>query len=507
MHLEFEKTHDVLVDELRDTVKLRSTHAGTSKRLAKRWDHRLSDESLTQGVSPLKDSAKTLNPSTTIPLGTGRPTSVFYPWQSMGMTGTKESRQSRALNPKNPMICTKGENAFDLASALNYAEPCGWSQLVAAFREYTGLIHSPPYQDWETTLTCGSTSAIDITLRMFCNRGDWILTEAFTYPGTLMALRAQGIKPQSIEMDEDGLVPEDLDAKLRCWDTSRGRKPFVLYTIPSGHNPTGITQSTARKNAIYQIAERHNLLILEDDPYYFLRLNESSTSSDTSFPFSPLSQFRKSLPTSYLSLDKSGRVIRVESTSKILAPGLRCGWLTASRQIVDIFVNFAEVGPSTPSGPSQVMLYKLLVENWGQEGFADWLNHLSTEYGLRRDVMIAACEKYLPKEVCTWTTPTHGMFSWITVDLARHPAGGADKRTEEQYHAAAAAAVEDRIYERAESNGVFVARGSWFNVESCVDKVFFRMTFAATASQDDLTRGVEQFGRAVRDEFRSSKAW
>lgn len=490
MHLEFDQTHDVLVE------KLPPLYLSPSKRLAKRWDHRLSDESLTQGVSPLKDSAKTLNPSTTIPLSTGRPTSLYYPWQSMVMTETEESRQSRALNPTKPMECEKGETAFDLSCALNYAEPMGWSQLVVCFREHTDLIHNPPYQDWDTTLTCGSTSAIEIALRMFCNRGDWILTETFTYPGTLMALRAQGLKTEGIEMDDDGLVPEDLDAKLQFWDKSRGRKPFFLYTIPSGHNPTGITQSTARKNAIYQIAEKHDLLILEDDPYFFLRLNQPSASLDTHPSSSLFGKFQKSLPTSYLSLDKSGRVIRVESTSKVFAPGLRCGWLTASKQIVDIFANFAEVGPSSPSGPSQVMLYKLLVEKWGQEGFIDWLSHLSGEYRLRRDTMIAACEKHLPKEICTWTTPTHGMFLWITVDLKRHP-GCAEKRTEQQ-----CLTIEDRISERAENNGVLVARGSWFNVDSFTDRVFFRMTFVATASQDYLEEGVKQFGRALKDEFR-----
>ncbi|KAK2839262.1 hypothetical protein FQN49_006311 [Arthroderma sp. PD_2] len=497
MNLEYGKTNGVHVDEVRDAVKLRLAHAVASKRLAKRWDYRLSEESRTQGVSPLKDSAKTVNPSKMIPLGTGRPSSLFYPWQSMTMTGTKESRQSRALNATSPMTCTKGEGAFDLSSALNYAEPSGWGQLVDSFRENTRLIHNPPYQDWDTTLTCGSTSAIDIALRMFCNRGDWILTETFTYPGTLMASKAQGLRTQGVEMDKDGLIPEDLDAKLRCWDTSRGRKPFILYIIPSGQNPTGITQSTARKHAIYQTAERHDLLILEDDPYFFLRLNKSPTSLDV---YAPLpGKFQNSLPTSYLSLDKSGRVIRAESTSKILAPGLRCGWLTASRQIIDIFMNFAEVGPSSPSGPSQAMLYKLLVEDWGQEGFTKWLNHLSREYGSRRDAMIAACDKHLPKKICTWTTPTHGMFLWVTVDLERHP-DRAEKRAE-QCHA-----VEARIYERAESNGVLVAKGSWFSVESHVDKVFFRMTFVATASQEDLEQGVEQFGRAVRDEFRLSKA-
>ncbi|KAG6993708.1 aminotransferase swnA [Physcia stellaris] len=481
MHLECDKTHDVLVDEVRDTVKLRPTPAGTSKRLAKRWDHRWSDESLTQGVSPLKDSAKTVNPSTTIPLGTGRSSSLYYPWQTMSMTGTKESHQPRALNPtNNPMTCTKGETAFDLCSALNYAEPSGWSQLVACFRETTSTIHDPPYKDWATTLTCGSTSAIDIALRMFCNRGDWILTETFTYPGTRMACRAQGLQTQGIAMDEDGLVPADLDAQLRNWDPARGRKPFVLYTIPSGHNPTGITQSAARKSDIYALAERHDLLILEDDPYFFLRLDCSH-----------------SLPTSYLSLDRAGRVLRVESTSKILAPGLRCGWMTASAQIVAMFTNFAEVGPSSPSGPSQVMLYKLLVETWGPAGFADWLTRLSAQYAERRDAMVAACERFLPKGVCRWRRPTQGIFLWVTVLLEGISGGkGVEEGRRERCRG-----VEERIAERAEGNGVLVARGSWFDVGSCADRVFFRMTFVASASQDDLERGVEQFARAVRDEF------
>ena len=498
MHLESDDIH-VVPDDFKDTLKLRPTCSATSGKIARRIDHRLSDESLTQGASPLKDSAKTVNPSTTIPLGTGRSASLFYPWQSMTMTGTKESRQARTLNATSPMTCTKGETAFDLSSALNYAEPSGWSQLVASFRDTVGLVHNPPYQDWDTTLTCGSTSAIDIVLRIFCNRGDWILTERFTYPGTLMAARAQGLKTQAINMDEDGLVPEDLDVKLRCWDTLRGRKPFVLYTIPSGQNPTGITQSTARKNAIYRVAERHDLLIIEDDPYFFLRLNKASIAPDVSPRVSSFDHFQKSLPTSYLSLDTSGRVIRAESTSKILAPGLRCGWLTASRQVVDIFANFAEVGPSSPSGPSQVMLYKLLVEDWGQEGFAAWLNYLSGEYAARRDVMIAACDEHLPKEICTWTRPSHGIFLWITVDLKSHPDCATNGA--EQCHA-----IEDRIYECAESNGVLVARGSWFNVGSCTDKVFFRMTFVATASQANIREGVERFGRAVRHDFAPTEA-
>ncbi|EFQ97953.1 aromatic amino acid aminotransferase [Nannizzia gypsea CBS 118893] len=493
MHLEFEKAHDVLLDDVRDTINRRPPQFSTSKRLANRWNHRLSYESLSQGVSPLKNSVKTSTPLVPIPLGVGRPASLFYPWQSMTMTGTKES------NTASPMTCKIGEVAFDLSSALNYADPSGSTELVACFRENTRLIHNPPYHDWDTTLTCGSTSAIDIVLRMFCNRGDWILTEASTYTGTVMASKAHGLKIQSIEMDEEGLVPADLDFKLRHWDMSRGRKPYVLYTIPSGHNPTGVTQSTARKAAIYQVAERYDLLILEDDPYFFLRLDASSSSLDINPPYSSFEKLRASLPSSYLSLDKAGRVIRVDSTSKILAPGLRCGWLTASKQIVEIFENFAEVGPAPPGGPSQVMLYKLLVESWGQEGFANWLNHLSREYKSRRDIMIAACSQHLPAGLCAWTTPTHGMFLWITIDLRRHP-DYSEKRTSLSLD------LEEKIYQRAANHGVAVAKGSWFNIETCLDKVFFRVTFVSTTCLDELEYGIKRLGVAVREEFRLPKA-
>ncbi|EFY95964.2 aminotransferase family protein [Metarhizium robertsii] len=495
MHLERDKVYDAPEGEVWSTVKPASTHnSAAPKRLAQRWNHRWSDESLTQGVSPLKDSSKTVKASTTIPLGTGRPTALYYPWQSVSMAGTEASRQPRGLKPTlaGNMTCSKGEAAFDLSSALNYGEPSGWSQLVAFFRETTGRVHRPPYADWDTTLTCGSTSAVDLVLRMFCNRGDCVLAERFTYPGTLMASRAQGLRTVGIAMDADGLVPEALDAALRGWDAaSRGRKPFVLYTIPSGHNPTGVTQSAARKRAVYQVAERHDLLIVEDDPYFFLRLGRGGGG--------------ESLPTSYLSLDTAGRVVRVESTSKILAPGLRCGWLTASRQVVDMFGNFAEVGPSSPAGPSQAMLYKLLVESWGPEGFAGWLDYLSGEYGRRRDVMVAACERHLPREVCAWTAPTHGMFLWVGAALERHPryqeSGARDQDRDADADAELCRAVEDGICARAEANGVLVARGSWCRVGGGADRAFFRMTFVATAEAADLERGVAQFGRAVRDEF------
>lgn len=85
--------------------------------------------------------------------------------------------------------------------------------------------------------------------------------------GTNSTTRFLGVK-----MDSEGLLPDALDELLSNWDAkSRGaRKPFVLYTVPSGQNPTGATQGTERRRAIYKVAQKHDLYILEDEPYYFL---------------------------------------------------------------------------------------------------------------------------------------------------------------------------------------------------------------------------------------------
>jgi aromatic amino acid aminotransferase I len=109
-------------------------------------------------------------------------------------------------------------------------------------------------------------------------------------------------------------------------------------------------------------------------------------------------------------MDVDGRVLRMDSFSKVVVPGSRLGWVTASEQIVERFIRHAEVANQGPSGFSQVILHKLLDERWGHEGYLRWLMNLRMEYTKRRDVMVAACEEFLPREVVSWNTPQAGMF-------------------------------------------------------------------------------------------------
>lgn len=250
---------------------------------------------------------------------------------------------------------------------------------------------------------------------MFCDkeRGDTVLTEAFSFSTALETVAPLGVKAAGVEIDEEGLIPEKMDELLSNWDAkARGsRKPHLLYTVPSGQNPTGATQGTERRQQIYRVAQKHDLYIIEDEPYYFLQM-QPYTGRDAPPVPAPTSvdDFISSLIPSLLTIDVDGRVMRMDSFSKVLVPGSRLGWITASAQIIERYVRHAEVASQGPSGFSQLILYKLLDETWGHEGYLRWLMNLRLEYTKKRNALLAACEDHLPGDLVSWVPPKAGMF-------------------------------------------------------------------------------------------------
>lgn len=458
---------------------------------AKNWDHRLSLESKSRYASTLKESGKLLSKSKMIPLGTARPSSEFFPWNGAIFSSAELPASPPLKSTCQAMRMSDNEpSTYELSRALGYGYAAGSPSLLRFVTEHVEMIHSPPYADWQSCLTCGSTSAMEIVLRIFCNRDDHVLAEEHTYSGTIEAAKPLGIKIQGIKMDHEGLVPDDLDAVLTSWDPARGPKPFLLYIIPSGQNPTGATQSVHRRKAIYQVAETHDLYIVEDDPYYFLTL------STTNQEYSGLSvdDYLNNLPLSYLSLDRSGRVLRLDSSAKILAPGLRCAWMTGCSQIIERFTMHTELSTIAPSGISQLMMYRLLEESWGHRGFIEWLAHLSNQYSKRCKILLDACARYLPPEYCTWTIPAAGMFVWIKIIWYKHKSLITSGQEEIK-------SIEHSIYLRACENGVLVSKGSWFCAEKeKVNELNFRLTFAA-AKSEELKESIQRFANAIKDEF------
>jgi aromatic amino acid aminotransferase I len=311
--------------------------------------------------------------------------------------------------------------AYDLSIALNYGQATGGAQMMRFVTEHTELVCDPPYADWRCCLTVGSTGALEQAYRMFFDRerGDSMLTEEYSFATALETAHPLGVKVVGIRMDEQGLLPESMDEILSGWDKSaRGaRKPHVLYTVPSGQNPTGATMSDKRRRDVYAVAQKHDVYIIEDEPYYFLQMQPYTGQNAPAVPPpASMEEFLDNLVPSLLSLDVDGRVMRMDSFSKVVVPGSRLGWVTASEQIIERYIRHSEVCNQGPSGFSQAILYKLLDETWGHDGYIEWLMNLRLEYTKRRDVMLAACEKYLPRDLVSWTPPAAGMFVSVTTD-------------------------------------------------------------------------------------------
>lgn len=491
----------------------KSTHS-RSKPEGRSLNHRLSLEIRNFSGSELKRSANQIFKTHMIPLGTGRPTADFYPWNSVTFNATSIGREvtnseikSGTVEP-GPHTIVKQGGAYDIARGLNYGHAAGSQALLRFITEHVEIVHNPPYKNWGTCLSCGSTSAIEAALRIFCNRGDTILTERYTYPGLIEAARLVGVHTFGIEMDAEGLTPNHLEQALRTWDDSRGPRPTVLYTIPSGQNPTGATQSMQRRVAIYQVAEDYDLVVIEDDPYYFLSTDlglDSVRNFDNAQreDLATTPSYLASLPPSLLALDTSGRVVRLDSASKILAPGLRAGWVTASDQIIDKFIAYHDVSTGGVSGPTQLMLWDLLDATWGHVGFFSWLDQLSARYRARLRILLKACDQYFPREFCTWLPPQNGMFLWTALDLLTHPITRHRDQTDKTalLMNSQILDIEARILSKALENGVQVTMGSLFDTDKTHNTtLYFRMTFA-TAEEFEIEAGVKIIANVIREEF------
>jgi aromatic amino acid aminotransferase I len=428
-----------------------------------------------------------------ISLGGGLPDPCYFPFNTLSTTIPKaghwhSTQETEVTIPRHSTKVT-----LDLARALQYTQGTGQAAMLKFAREHTEMVHHPPYADWQCLMTAGNTNAIDTCLRLFMNRGDALLIEEYSFPSVLECARPQGIHPVPCKLDAFGIIPEALDAQLDAWNAeAQGKKPHVLYIIPTGQNPTGSTLSADRRRDLYKVAQKHDLIILEDEPYYFLQMSKYTgpNSPDEPQPANAAS-FLDALVPSLLSLDVDGRVVRLDSFSKVIAPGARCGWLTGSAQLMERALRCNEVSIQCPSGFSQALLVMLL-ESWGHAGYLSWLVHLRAEYTRRRNALLDAMEKFLPKEYCHWHAPEAGMFVWMEIQYKQHP----------HFQQLGIDALEKELYLGAISHEVLVAQGSWFisDRDSPRPGLFFRATFAS-ASLEMMQIAVQRFAQSLKDSF------
>lgn len=269
-------------------------------------------------------------------------------------------------------------------TALQYGAGAGHPSLkerLCALMAEEGLEADPEL----VVVTHGAQQALDLVAKVFLDPGDELAVEAPCYVGALAAFRTYEPRFVEIPLDEEGMRVDLLEEALL-----RGARPKFVYTVPTFHNPAGVTMSLDRRRRLVALCREAGLPIVEDNPYGMLR-----------FEGEPLPCLR--------SLD-SDNVIYVGTLSKVFSPGVRVGWVLAPPGVARKLVLAKEAADLCTSPFMQLVGEEYLAGDW-------WREHLRSLVGIyraRRDAMLSALDTHFPPDA-RWTRPQGGFYVWVTL--------------------------------------------------------------------------------------------
>ncbi|KAJ7106425.1 pyridoxal phosphate-dependent transferase [Mycena crocata] len=338
-----------------------------------------------------------------ISLLAGRPNPSTFPFESITMKLKPTlAGMPAATDDDDPFNLTlDGE---ELNEALQYGATAGVVRFMDWLEKFQTHVHKrAPDGTWTVSVGSGSQDLMAKACECLVNDGDSVLLETPIYPGTLGFLAALPCSLIEVNADSQGLNPANLESVLSNWDAMHPGKRFpkILYTIPSGSNPTGASITEQRKIEVLKLAKKYNLLVLEDDAYAFLYYGPAGQQARSYFALEPEVN------------GEVGRVVRFDSFSKVLSSGMRLGYMSASPLLchaVNMITSNTNLQPATLT---QIMAYTLL-SRWGPDGFLAHCAGVAAYYRARRDVFEAVARKHLAG-LAEWTTPVAGMFLYIKV--------------------------------------------------------------------------------------------
>ncbi|KAI0247958.1 PLP-dependent transferase [Lactifluus subvellereus] len=452
-------------------------------------------------------------------------------WRLFGAAGKDDTTHVKLPHKPRP-----GDGGLNLTVALQYGPAIGLERTRAFMHEFIERIYSPAYDDWTHIVDTGNTDGWNRISNLLLNPGDTLLVEEWTYPSALTSTRPIDVRWKAVPMDSQGMRPDVLRAILAGWDIEKdGPRPRVIYTVPVGQNPSGITMGFERKKAIYAICVEYDLIIAEDDPYFFLQFGEYVPKLQRKAEGEPaesedVASFVLSLVPTYLKIDTQGRVIRMDTFSKTIAPGLRLGWVTCSPLFAERLERIGESSTQAPCGLGQALVIGLIAQ-WTFEGYVRWLRGLRSQYRHRRDFLIdclaeefdlfpapasvvpgawahavvlsayprgSALNKTRP--LLSFVPPSSGMFVWVQLHFGDVP----DKADED----GSVLTPERQFWERLIAAGVLVTPGWIFSPTDTEDRVLSmgvdpqigHMRLCYTPSDmETMRRGLKIFAQTLRE--------
>ncbi len=299
----------------------------------------------------------------------------------------------------------------------------------------------------------GSTWGVDMITHQLAGPGDTILVDAPSYRDALHIFRDAKLDAQPISIDAGGVIVAEMERRLRDLAV-RQRPPKFYYVVPNFQNPTGLTLTRERRQAVVDLSEKYGFAIVEDDVYRDIR-------------------FGGDLPPSFYALARGQKVLRLGTFSKTLAPGLRIGWLLASAATVKRFVDSGMLRMGGGANPFTAAIVAEYCRSGRWEKHVAWLRD---QYRLRRDCALAALERAMPPSV-HWSRPEGGYFIWLRLPKNL---------------------TVDELERRAQAQNVYFASGKGFFVEPEDGARRLRLSFSYVPLAD-LQSGIAILGRIIKE--------
>ena len=337
------------------------------------WDHRFAQRTQRMKSSVVRELLKLTEDPDIISFGGGMPAPEVFPLKEF-----QEACQK--------VLSVEGSRS------LQYGMTEGYTPLREMIARHTSRLGISVTSD-NIMITSGSQQALDLLGKIFINHGDRILVESPTYLGAMQAWNIYGAEYVTTRSDDDGLVTDEMESALRTG-------PKFIYVLPNFQNPTGVTLPLNRRRRLVELADHYGVPIVEDDPYGQLRYEGEHIAA-----VEVLDSQMKHDGCCY-----TGNVIYLSTFSKILAPGIRLGWVVAPPEVIQKMVQAKQGTDLHTATFNQIVAYEV-----SRGGFLDQhILKINATYRERRDVMIEALSEHMPDAV-RWTHPQGGLFLWVTL--------------------------------------------------------------------------------------------
>ncbi|MBQ8524018.1 MAG: PLP-dependent aminotransferase family protein [Clostridia bacterium] len=388
-----------------------------------------SDKLASMKPSAIREIFKSLSDPTIISFAAGNPSPLSFPSEEM-------ARIAADIFANNATM------------ALQYGTTEGYAPLIEAVNARLADRFSISGDDDQTIITSGGQQGIELACKALCNEGDAVICENPTFIGALNAFRSNGAATIGVPLCDDGIDTKKLEETISSTPNAK-----LLYVIPTFHNPAGITSTAENRKKVYEIAKKHGLIILEDNPYGELRFAGED------------------VPT-IKSIDTEGIVLYCSSFSKILSAGMRVGFIRGPREIIQKMVIAKQVEDVHTN-----MLFQMLCHRFMTECDLDaHIAGIRKLYGAKCALMLECLDREMPDFV-SFTRPEGGLFIWCTLP--------------DDLDAA-------EFVRRALEKKVAVVPGATFNADPAAPSKSFRLNYSMP-SDEDIVKGIKALGEVARE--------